>query len=354
MKKTYKAAIYRGVGKIDIVEKDYPVCGDNDVIVKNLMATICGADYVAYKEDGDAQMIWPDHEFGHEMVSEVVEKGKNVTGVEIGDWIWPNLGYAFHDRKRMATCCGFSEYILLPDYKADGDYYIPSVDVQPSAIKLDKSLGVENLCLLEPFAVGCKAAKGMVGRGKTAVIVGAGIIGMSTAIMLKYYGFKKVMMIDFSEFRLQNARDYGMLTCNPKKENLEEVLYENFGKRPAYGGMKCLAECWFDCIGIQASVDYFFKYAGSGATLSIVGVHHKPAQIDAVSVCYNQQWIKGCGTTEPFSYLDAFNDISDCIRKGTDISGLITQKFPLEKLGEALITHGNFEIAQKVAIVYDN
>lgn len=353
MAKTYKAAIYKGVGKIEIVDKEYPVCGDNDVIVKNLLSTICGADYVAYKQDGDAQMIWPDHEFGHEMVSEVVEKGKNVTGVEIGDWIWPNLGYAFHDRARMATCCGFSEYILLPDYKADGDYNIPSADIQPSAIKLDKSLGLENLCLLEPFAVGCKAAKGMVGRGKTAVIVGAGIIGMSTAIMLKYYGFEKVMMIDFSEFRLQNARDYGMLTCNPKKENLDEVLFETFGKRPAYGGMKCLAECWFDCIGIQASVDYFFKYAGFGATMSIVGVHHKPAQIDAVSVCYNQQWIKGCGTQEAFSYLDAFNDISDCVRKGTDISGLITQKFPLEKLEEALITHGNFEIAQKVAISFE-
>jgi threonine dehydrogenase-like Zn-dependent dehydrogenase len=352
MSKTCKAAIYRGVGKIDIIKKDIPACGDNDVIVKNLMATVCGADYVAYKEDGKAQMIWEDHEFGHEMVSEVVEKGKNVKGVELGDWIFPNLGYAYHDRKRMATVGGFSEYLLLPDYKAEGNYNIPAVEYQPSAIKLDKSVGLENLCLLEPFSVGAKAAKALVGRGKTAVVIGAGIIGLSTAIMLKYYGFEKVMSLDFSDFRLKNARDYGMLTCNPKKENLEEVLFETFGKRPAFGGMKCLAECWVDCIGIQACVDYFFKYGGYGATLSIVGVHHKPAQIDAVSICYNQQWIKGCAPAEPFSLADAFNDICDCVRKGTNLASLITQKFPLEKMEEALITHGNFDIAQKVAIVY--
>lgn len=349
MGKTYKAAIYKGVGEITFIEKELPVCGDDDVICKNLYATICGADYVAYKQDGDAQMIWKDHEFGHEMVSEIVEKGKNVKGVEIGDWIFPNLGYAYHDRSRMATVGGFSEYLYLPRFTLEGRYDIPSAEQQPSAIKLDKSLGVKNLCLLEPFAVGAKAAKGVVGRGKTACVVGSGIIGMSTAIMLKYYGFEKVLMIDFSEFRLANAREYGLLTCNPQKENLEEVLFATFGSRPAYGGMKCLAECWFDCIGIQACVDYFFKYAGYGATLSIVGVHHKPAQIDAVSVCYNQQWIKGCGVG---TYKEAFDDISDCIRGGTDISGLISQEFPLEKLEEALQTHGNFEIAQKVAISY--
>jgi threonine dehydrogenase-like Zn-dependent dehydrogenase len=354
MSKTYKAAIYRDVGKVEVIEKEYPVCGDNDVIVKNLMATICGADYVAYKSDGEAQQIWKNYEFGHEMVSEVVEKGKNVTGVEIGDWIFPNMGYAYHDRKRMATVGGFSEYLLLPDYKADGNFDIPAAEYQPSAIKLDKSLGLKNLCLLEPFAVGCKAANAVAGNGKkTAVVVGGGIIGLSTAIMLKYYGFEKIMIIDFSEFRLANAREFGMLTCNPKNENLEEVLFENFGKRPAYGGMKCLAECWFDCIGIQPCIDYFFKHAGFGAVLSIVGVHHKPAQIDAVSVCYNNQMIKGCGSSEkPMNYKQAFDDICDCIRKGTDISKTISHEYPLEKIEEALIMHGNFDQSQKIAISY--
>ena len=347
MARTYKAAIYRGPGKIDFVEKTLPDApGDNDVICKNLYATICGADFVAYMQDGDAQQIWKNFEFGHEMVSEVVEVGKNVTAVKAGDWIFPNMGYAYHDRKRMATVGGFSEYLYLPDFRMTGSY--DGFD-QPSAILLDKSLGLKNLCLLEPFSVGCKAANSLRDRGRTAVIVGSGLIGMSTALMLKFFGFEKIMMIDFSDFRLGNARDYGLLTCNPKTEDLETRLFETFGKRPAYGGMKCMAECWVDAIGIQASVDYFFKYAGYGATLSIVGVHHKPASIDAVSVCYNQQWIKGCGTG---NYKWSFDTICEMIRSGVDISPLITQEFPLEDLEEAIKTHGKFDIAQKVAIKY--
>lgn len=348
---TYRAAIYNGPGNVEIVEKSLPKkCGSDDVICKNLIATICGADFNAWRADGDAQQIWKGYEFGHEMVSEVVEKGENVKDVEIGDWIFPNLGYAYHDRGRMATVGGFSEYLYLPDFRLEGNFDIPSVDHQPSAIKLDKSLGLDNLTLLEPFCIGTRAAQELQGRGTTAVVIGAGIIGLSTGIMLKHFGFEKVMMIDFSEFRLKNARDYGLLTCNPKSENLEEVLFETFGKRPAYGGMKCNAECWVDCIGIQACIDYFFKYAGFRTTLSIVGVHHKPAQIDAVSVCYNQQWIKGCGT---LNTKRCFDEICAMIRNGTDLSPLITSRWPLDKITDALEVHGNFDVSQKVAIMYD-
>ena len=148
--KTYKAAIYRGRKNIEIVDMPYPEsCGDKDIIVKNLMATFCGADYVAYMDDGDAQMIWKDKEFGHEMVSEIVEVGKDVQGLAVGDWVFPNLGYAYRDRSRMATVGGVSEYLSLP--------HIDVEEVQPSVIKLDKSLGRKNLCLYSLFVVGPRA-----------------------------------------------------------------------------------------------------------------------------------------------------------------------------------------------------
>ena len=79
--KSYKAAIYRDIGKIDIVDLPYPECGDEDVIVKNLLGGICGADVNAFFKGGDPHMIWKDYEFGHEMISEVVEVGKDVKDI---------------------------------------------------------------------------------------------------------------------------------------------------------------------------------------------------------------------------------------------------------------------------------
>ena len=352
MEKKYKAAIFCGKEHIDIVEKELPdVLDDDSVIVKNKIATICGADYNGYtKGDGDAHMLWSGYEFGHEMVSEVVEVGKNVTDVKVGDWLFPNLGYAHRDHHRMATVGGFSEYIVLPKFSLEGSCQVGSRN-QPSAFLLDKSLGMKNLCLIEPFSVGCKAAESVHPAGKKCIIIGAGIIGLSTAVMCKYFGAEKVMVIDFSDFRLENAAHYGILTCNPSKEDVDARVYAEFGEAMAYGGKKCRADVFFDCIGIQPCIDYFTKYGGFGATLVIVGNHDaKDPTFSANTVCFNQQYIKGCGMLG----LDKCTEyICDMIRKGVDLSRLITHTYPLEKIDEAFHMHGNVNAAHKVAIVYD-
>lgn len=352
MGKTYKAAVYQGKGHIDIVEKQLPdQPADDEVIVKNLIATICGADYASYvRGDGDAHMLWSGFEFGHEMVSEVVAVGKDVKDVEVGDWLFPNLGYAYQDHHRMATVGGFSEYLVFPKFSLEGSCEVGSKK-QPSAFKLDKSLGLKNLCLIEPLSVGCKAAASLQPKGKTAIVIGAGTIGLSTGIMLKYYGAEKVMIVDFSEFRLANAREFGILTCNPKKEDLDETLFREFGEAYAYGGKKCRANIFVDCIGIQPAIDYFTKYAGYGATLAIVGTHDaKDPTISANSVCFNQQHIQGCGSQG----LDlCVRDICDMIRGGVDVSSMITQTYTLDQIDAAMEILGDQEAAQKVAIIYE-
>src|SRR5208283_1331138 len=104
---TYKAAIYRGIGNVDVVNLPYPKCGDDEVIVRNLLTGVCGSDIAAYRRGGDLNMIWKDHEFGHEAVSEVVEIGERVKGLQLGDHVFPNYGHALRDRNRMSTVGGF-------------------------------------------------------------------------------------------------------------------------------------------------------------------------------------------------------------------------------------------------------
>src|ERR1700716_1436460 len=67
---SYKAAIFRGPDSVDLIDLPYPACGDDDAIVRNLLTGVCGSDVAAYKLGGDDHMIWKDHEFGHESISE--------------------------------------------------------------------------------------------------------------------------------------------------------------------------------------------------------------------------------------------------------------------------------------------
>ena len=104
-------------------------------------------------------MIWRDHEFGHETVSEVVEVGKNVAGLSVGDRVFPNLGNTHRDRNRMATVGGFSEYI-----------YVPQCELGYSVLPIDRDLPLKTAVLLEPFTVGTRGVKELNPQpGQTAV-----------------------------------------------------------------------------------------------------------------------------------------------------------------------------------------
>jgi threonine dehydrogenase-like Zn-dependent dehydrogenase len=337
---TYKAAIFRGPDSVDLVDLPYPECGDDDIIVRNLLTGVCGSDVAAYKLGGDDHMIWRDHEFGHESISEVVEIGKNVQGLELGDHVFPNQGAALRDPKRMATVGGFSEFIR-----------VPQCEVGYSVLKIDNDLPVRSAVLFEPFLVGTRAARNLdPGPGKTAIVFGAGIIGICTAVMLQWYGCSKVMIVDISDFRLEKARSVGLLTCNPASEDLAARAFAEFGSQPGFFGERCMANLYVDAIGMKVAIDNFASLACREATLAVVGVHHDPVALDLVSLCYNNWRIVGCGSS-PIDV--AMADILEMMRAKRDVlSTLVTHEFKVDAIAEALLLGRRADEAQKICISF--
>ena len=96
-----KAAIYNGQGDIET-----PVCGDHDVLIRNLFASVCGSDVSAFLHGPGAHRISPGSEFGHEVVSEVAAVGRSVKGVEVGQRVYPYPLLARGDTSRAGTLWG--------------------------------------------------------------------------------------------------------------------------------------------------------------------------------------------------------------------------------------------------------
>lgn len=337
---TYKAAIYRGIGSVEVVDLPYPQCGDDDIIVKNLLAGVCGSDVSAYRHGGDTIMIWKGHEFGHEMVSEVVEIGKNVRGLRLGDHVFPNYGYALRDMKRMATVGGFSEYIR-----------IPQCEVGFSVLKIDNDIPLKSAVLLEPFVIGTRGVKGLnPGPGKTAIVFGAGIIGTSAAIMLAWYGCRKVMIVDISDARLEKAKSFGLVTCNSAREELKAKAFAEFGSQRGFLGECCNADLYVDAIGLSVAVDNFTMLAGRDASLAVIGVHHAPVSINLLPLCFGNWHIHGSGNlpTEVTA-----GDVLEMMKSGKyDLCSLVSHEYKVEQIAEALVMGGNSKEAQKVCIRY--
>ncbi len=107
-----KAAVMTGLKKMTYVERDIPKPADNEVLVKLEYVGICGSDLHHY-ETGRIGNFVVEFPFvpGHEPGGTVVEVGKNVTHLKVGDRVAPEPG------KTCGHCefCRTGRYNLCPD-----------------------------------------------------------------------------------------------------------------------------------------------------------------------------------------------------------------------------------------------
>ena len=148
-----KSAIYLGKENIEIQNRPMPELGNYDVLIKNIYSSICGTDVAVYKHgENTGHRITVGGEFGHETISKVVAIG---------------------DTKRAGTIGGFSEYIKIPNAKKNYSLY-----------NVDDSISDKVACLIEPFTVGCRAARrAQPKQGEKFVVFGCGTIGLAMQII---------------------------------------------------------------------------------------------------------------------------------------------------------------------------
>ncbi|MEV1025293.1 zinc-binding dehydrogenase [Streptomyces sp. NPDC050264] len=338
-KNLVRAAVYNGPRDISLVEMKTPACGDDDVLLRNLYASVCGSDISAYFHGPRAHRITPGSEFGHEMVSEVAVKGKNVTGLEVGDRVYPYPALAAGDSSRAGTLGGFSEYILVPNCEVGRQVYPVSTKVSS-----------RTAALIEPFTVATHAARRSNPKaGETAVVFGAGTIGMGVAIALRYFGCSTVMVVDISDFRLRKAADLGFATCNSAKQDLGAKAREVFGTARSLSGHTADVDIFVEATGVNAPIDTYQVMGKLFSRLVVVGVHHTPYPVDFASLAYAQHSIIGSGGYLP----EDVDTVMDIMESGDfDIESIITHEFPQHEIVRAIETASATDGALNVVIKY--
>lgn len=263
-----KTAVMEGIGKMGYIRRPIPTPKDNEVLVKLEYVGICGSDMHYYETGaiGD-YVVKPPFVLGHEPGGTVIEVGKNVTHLKVGDRV------ALEPGKTCGHCefCKSGRYNLCPDVvffatpPVDGvfqEYVAHEADL---CFKLPENVSTLEGALIEPLAVGFHAAnQGGAHAGQTAVVMGAGCIGLVSMMALKAEGVSKVYVVDIMEKRLQKALELGADgVINGKDQDSVQAVLE------LTGGKGC--DLVIETAGTELTTRQCIHMTKKGATIVLVG-----------------------------------------------------------------------------------
>jgi len=217
-----KAAVVKGKRLIAYEEVPTPSVEAGTLLLKTRYCSICGSDleYVDNQMHGDP--IKAGAILGHEFAAEVVALGEGVEGwavgdrVTIGDHPLP-CGQCYYCRRQLHHLCQGKDVsprtlpIIVRDYAnrqgAMAEYFVrPSTSVQ----KIPDNVSDEEAALVEPLRTGVSGVR-ITGLkpGESAVVIGAGKIGLGTMLCAKAAGAAPVIVIDPIKSRLDKALEMG-------------------------------------------------------------------------------------------------------------------------------------------------
>lgn len=335
-----RAAIYNGKKDVLLTELETPEAGDHDIVVRNLYASICGTDVAVYMHGPNTgHRVTVGGEFGHEMVSEVVQAGKNVKDIHVGDRVYPYPRLAKGDPKRAGTVGGFSEYVLIPNAELNKQVY-----------RVPEQISSKTACLIEPFTVGFRAARRSFPKpGENAIVFGAGTIGIAAAIGLKYFGCDKVMLCDHSDLRLEKARELGFAVCNSGREELKSSAISYFGTAPSRFGDTADVDIYIDAAGAESILETYQTMGKIESRMVVVAVLAGKRPVDVLGMTYSQHALIGSGGYFP---IDVEDVISVMASGKWDITSIITHEYAWEELVQAIEKAAQVDEALNVVIRY--
>ncbi|MCL2864120.1 MAG: NAD(P)-dependent alcohol dehydrogenase [Lachnospiraceae bacterium] len=268
-----KVAVMTAPMKMEWVEREIPQPGVGELQIKLEYVGVCGSDLHFYSEGRLGNWV-PDGPLvlGHEPGGVVTAIGADVTGFEIGDKvaIEPGVpcGHCEDCLRGHYNLCKAVCFMAIPKEK-DGVFSEYCVHAASMSFKLPENVSTMEGALIEPLAVGLHACE-LSGAtlGQSAVVLGAGCIGLVTLLALKARGVSEVYVTDVLDKRLEKAKELGATKVfNSKTESIEE-----FVKQLPGGGVDQV----YECAGNRFTTLQSSRLIKRAGKVTIVGVSPEP------------------------------------------------------------------------------
>ena len=360
-----RVAVLVEKGRFDIQEHKIPEVGDDDILVKVEGCGVCGTDAHEFKND-PFNLI--PVVLGHEGTGEIVKMGKNVCKDSAGKPL--NLG------DKVVTCMIFSDdpeitmfdlnkqnvgkadvYGLLPDApeKFSGWFADYILIRKGSTVFNVSDMDLDSRILIEPCAVLVHAVErakttGILRFNSRVVVQGCGPIGLICIAVLRTMGIQNIMAVDGNENRLQFAKRMGA-DVSVDFRNFKGADALGKGVYDAFGGH--YADFAFQCTGNPVAHANIYKMIRKGGGLCELGffINGGDATINPhFDLCAKEITLVGSWVYTLRDYATTFDFLKRAIAIGLPIKELITHRFPLSEINEALKTNLSMQ-GLKIAVM---
>ncbi len=333
-----KAVVKREPGYgAELVEREIPAVGPEQVLIKVKSTSICGTDYHIYIWNEWARdNINPPQIMGHEVAGEVIEVGERVSKVKTGDFVSSEThipcGKCYQCQTGNQHICRdmrilgvhtdgvFAEYALLEE-----------VDVWLN----DPAIPADYASVQEPLGNAIDTIRAGDVSGKNILITGAGPVGLLAVGVARVFGATKIIVSEPNEYRLDIAREMGAdLGFNPIKEDLNQVVEEATGGI----GVDFVAEM----SGNPTAMNQGLKSITPGGSMALLGLPDEEVSLDFTNdIIFKGIKMIGITGREMFK---TWHIAARLIKeKRLNLEPVITHQFPLEDFarGMDLMKSGN-------------
>jgi len=270
-----QAGIITGKGQLELREFPDPDPRPGGVVVDIRYCGICGTDVQAYQHGGEYQAAL----CGHEWAGTVSKVAAGVDRVREGDRVCVSIRPACGE---CAECrAGHGDWCLPammglgggdPAGSSRHGGFAPAIAVGANRVaKVPRELSDEAAAQVEPATVAYHGVRmSSLRLGDFTVVQGAGPIGLFTLQWVRAAGAGELVVVEPAPERAALARSLGAtLVCTP--EEVRELVAERTG------GLG--ADAVFECVGRPDTIQSAADLARRGASLTIIGLSHRPASI---------------------------------------------------------------------------
>jgi threonine 3-dehydrogenase len=309
-----------------MIDAPVPEIGPDDVLIRIKKTGICGTDIHIWNWDDWAAATVPVPMItGHEFAGEIVELGRNVTDLQVGQRC-SGEGHLIGKTSRQSRAGKFhldpgTRGIGVNEQGAFAEYLrLPAFNVVPLPDDIPDEIGA----ILDPLGNAVHTALSFDLIGEDVLITGAGPIGIMAAAVARHVGARHVVITDINPDRLALAARVADVTpVNVAERELAETVSDL--------GMKQGFDVGLEMSGNQRALDQMVEAMTMGGRIAMLGIPPGKSPVDWSRIVFKAITIKGVYGREIF---ETWYKMIAMLQNGLDVSRVITHEFKVDEFEE--------------------